>query len=42
MLVVSVRIEDTHEKALETATPGHDEFWKFLGPYGWSRGYMGA
>ena len=41
MLVVSVRIEDTHEKALETATPGHDEFWKFLGPYGWSRGYMG-
>ena len=22
-------------------SPGHDEFWKFLGPYGWSRGYMG-
>jgi alkanesulfonate monooxygenase SsuD/methylene tetrahydromethanopterin reductase-like flavin-dependent oxidoreductase (luciferase family) len=21
--------------------PGHDEFWKFLAPYGWSRGYMG-
>jgi alkanesulfonate monooxygenase SsuD/methylene tetrahydromethanopterin reductase-like flavin-dependent oxidoreductase (luciferase family) len=41
MLVISVRIEDTYEKALETATPGHDEFWKFLGPYGWSRGYMG-
>jgi alkanesulfonate monooxygenase SsuD/methylene tetrahydromethanopterin reductase-like flavin-dependent oxidoreductase (luciferase family) len=41
MLVVSVRIEDTHEKAWETARPGHDEFWKFLGPYGWSRGYMG-
>ena len=41
MLVVSVRIEDTMEKARETATPGHDEFWKFLGPYGWSRGYMG-
>jgi alkanesulfonate monooxygenase SsuD/methylene tetrahydromethanopterin reductase-like flavin-dependent oxidoreductase (luciferase family) len=41
MLVVAVRIEDTHEKAVETATPGHDEFWKFLGPYGWSRGYMG-
>jgi alkanesulfonate monooxygenase SsuD/methylene tetrahydromethanopterin reductase-like flavin-dependent oxidoreductase (luciferase family) len=19
----------------------HDEFWKFLGPYGWSRGYLG-
>ena len=29
-------------RPLETATPGHDEFWKFLGPYGWSRGYMGA
>jgi alkanesulfonate monooxygenase SsuD/methylene tetrahydromethanopterin reductase-like flavin-dependent oxidoreductase (luciferase family) len=42
MLVVSVRVEDTHEKALDTARPGHDEFWKFLGPYGWSRGYMGA
>ena len=26
---------------MRTATPGHDEFWKFLGPYGWSRGYMG-
>ena len=41
MLVVSVRIEDTYEKARETALAGHDEFWKFLGPYGWSRGYMG-
>jgi alkanesulfonate monooxygenase SsuD/methylene tetrahydromethanopterin reductase-like flavin-dependent oxidoreductase (luciferase family) len=41
MLVVSFRIEDTMEKARETARPGHDEFWKFLGPYGWSRGYMG-
>ena len=42
MLVVSVRIEDTHEAAVRTARNGHDEFWKFLGPYGWSRGYMGA
>ena len=41
MLVVSVRIEDTHERAMCTARNGHDEFWKFLGPYGWSRGYMG-
>ena len=41
MLVVAVRIEDSYEKARETALPGHDEFWKFLGPYGWSRGYMG-
>ena len=42
MLVVSLRIEDTHEEAMRTARNGHDEFWKFLGPYGWSRGYMGA
>ncbi len=41
MLVVAVRIEDTYEAAVRTARPGHDEFWKFLGPYGWSRGYMG-
>ncbi len=41
MLVVAVRIEDSYEQARATATDGHDEFWKFLGPYGWSRGYMG-
>lgn len=41
MLVLSVRIENSFERAVETALPGHDEFWKFLGPYGWSRGYMG-
>ncbi|MDO8363811.1 MAG: LLM class flavin-dependent oxidoreductase [Actinomycetota bacterium] len=41
MLVLSVRVEDTHEEAMRTARSGHDEFWKFLGPYGWSRGYMG-
>jgi alkanesulfonate monooxygenase SsuD/methylene tetrahydromethanopterin reductase-like flavin-dependent oxidoreductase (luciferase family) len=41
MLVVNVRIEDTMEDARRTAQAGHDEFWKFLGPYGWSRGYMG-
>ena len=41
MLVVSVRIEDTVEEARSSALAGHDEFWKFLGPYGWSRGYMG-
>ena len=26
----------------QRARMGHDEFWKFLGPYGWSKGYMGA
>ena len=41
MLVVNTRVADTHEAAIESARPGHDEFWKFLGPYGWSRAYMG-
>jgi alkanesulfonate monooxygenase SsuD/methylene tetrahydromethanopterin reductase-like flavin-dependent oxidoreductase (luciferase family) len=41
MLVLNVRIGDTHEAAWASARPGHDEFWKFLGPYGWSRGYLG-
>ena len=40
-VVLTVRIEDTHEEAWRNARNGHDEFWKFLGPYGWSRGYMG-
>ena len=42
MLVVAMRIEDTHEEAMRTTRNGHDEFWKFLGPYGWSRGYRAA
>ncbi len=41
MLVVSIRIEDSYEEAVRTSRDGHDEFWKFLGPYGWSRGYKG-
>lgn len=41
MLTLNVCIEDTHEQAWKKARPGHDEFWKFLAPYGWSRGYMG-
>ncbi len=40
MLTLTVRIEDTHEEALVSARPGHDEMWKFLGPYGWSKGYL--
>jgi alkanesulfonate monooxygenase SsuD/methylene tetrahydromethanopterin reductase-like flavin-dependent oxidoreductase (luciferase family) len=42
MLVLNTRVEDTHEAAWKLARPGHDEFWKFLAPYGWSRGYRGA
>ncbi len=41
MLVVNTCVEDTREEAIESVRNGHDEFWKFLGPYGWSRGYMG-
>ena len=40
-LVVNTCVEDTHEAAMESVRPGHDEYWKFLGPYGWSKGYMG-
>ena len=39
MLVLGYRIEDSHEAAVAAVRKGHDEFWKFLGPYGWSRGY---
>ncbi len=41
LLVVNTCIEDTREAAMASVRDGHDEFWKFLGPYGWSRGYMG-
>ena len=41
MLVLCTRVADTRERAVEELRPGHDEFWKFLGPYGWSKGYMG-
>jgi alkanesulfonate monooxygenase SsuD/methylene tetrahydromethanopterin reductase-like flavin-dependent oxidoreductase (luciferase family) len=37
--VINVVLADSHEQALELAKPGHDEFWKFLGPYGWSKAY---
>ncbi|MEZ5258396.1 MAG: LLM class flavin-dependent oxidoreductase [Ilumatobacteraceae bacterium] len=40
MLVLNVKIGDTHEDAIAAARPGHDEIWKFLGPYGWSKGYV--
>ncbi len=40
MLVLNIRIGNSFEEAMTSARPGHDEFWKFLGPYGWSRGYQ--
>jgi len=41
-LVLNTCIEDTREAAIASVRDGHDEYWKFLGPYGWSKGYMGA
>lgn len=40
-LVVTPWIGDSKEQAMQEVRDGHDEYWKFLGPYGWSRGYMG-
>ena len=37
--VLNIVLADTREQALELARPGHDEFWRFLGPYGWSKSY---
>jgi alkanesulfonate monooxygenase SsuD/methylene tetrahydromethanopterin reductase-like flavin-dependent oxidoreductase (luciferase family) len=37
--VLNIAIGDTHEQAMAMARPGHDEFWRFLGPYGWSKAY---
>jgi alkanesulfonate monooxygenase SsuD/methylene tetrahydromethanopterin reductase-like flavin-dependent oxidoreductase (luciferase family) len=42
IFVICTHVEDSYEEAVVALRPGHDEFWKFLGPYGWSRGYMGA
>jgi alkanesulfonate monooxygenase SsuD/methylene tetrahydromethanopterin reductase-like flavin-dependent oxidoreductase (luciferase family) len=41
MLVLNVAVADTREQAIAEVRDGHDEFWKFLGPYGWGRGYLG-
>ena len=42
MLVVNTCVADSREEAIASVRNGHDEYWKFLGPYGWSKGYMGA
>jgi alkanesulfonate monooxygenase SsuD/methylene tetrahydromethanopterin reductase-like flavin-dependent oxidoreductase (luciferase family) len=41
MLVLNVAVADTREAAMALVRPGHDEFWRFLAPYGWGRGYLG-
>jgi alkanesulfonate monooxygenase SsuD/methylene tetrahydromethanopterin reductase-like flavin-dependent oxidoreductase (luciferase family) len=37
--VLNIVIGDSHDHAMHLARPGHDEFWRFLGPYGWSKAY---
>jgi alkanesulfonate monooxygenase SsuD/methylene tetrahydromethanopterin reductase-like flavin-dependent oxidoreductase (luciferase family) len=41
MLVLNVAVGDSRERAMAEVRPGHDEFWRFLAPYGWGRGYLG-
>jgi alkanesulfonate monooxygenase SsuD/methylene tetrahydromethanopterin reductase-like flavin-dependent oxidoreductase (luciferase family) len=41
MLVLNVAIADTRQQARAGVRDGHDEFWRFLAPYGWGRGYNG-
>ena len=41
MLVLNVAVGDTREQAIAGVRAGHDEFWRFLAPYGWGRGYLG-
>jgi alkanesulfonate monooxygenase SsuD/methylene tetrahydromethanopterin reductase-like flavin-dependent oxidoreductase (luciferase family) len=40
MVVINVTIADTAEQARELARNGHDEYWRFLGPYGRQVNYL--
>ena len=40
MLVINVTIGDTTEHAMSIARNGHDEFWRFLAPYGRQVNYL--
>ena len=40
MVVINVTIGDTTEHARRIARDGHDEYWKFLGPYGRQVNYL--
>jgi alkanesulfonate monooxygenase SsuD/methylene tetrahydromethanopterin reductase-like flavin-dependent oxidoreductase (luciferase family) len=37
--VLNLVLANSRETAVDLARPGHDEFWRFLGPYGWSKAY---
>ena len=40
MLVLNVTLGDTTEHAMSIARNGHDEFWRFLAPYGRQVNYL--
>ncbi len=40
LLVTNVVLSDTEAAAMALARPGHDEFFRFLAPYGRSRSYV--
>jgi alkanesulfonate monooxygenase SsuD/methylene tetrahydromethanopterin reductase-like flavin-dependent oxidoreductase (luciferase family) len=42
MLVINVTIGDTTDHAMSIARNGHDEFWRFLAPYGRQVNYLDA
>lgn len=41
LLVLNVGLGDSRQAAIDGVRAGHDEFWRFLAPYGWGRGYNG-
>jgi alkanesulfonate monooxygenase SsuD/methylene tetrahydromethanopterin reductase-like flavin-dependent oxidoreductase (luciferase family) len=41
MVVINVRVADTHDEAVAAARAPFDEHWKFLAPYGRSKGFRG-
>ena len=41
LLVLNVAVGDSRQAAIDGVRAGHDEFWRFLAPYGWGRGYNG-
>jgi alkanesulfonate monooxygenase SsuD/methylene tetrahydromethanopterin reductase-like flavin-dependent oxidoreductase (luciferase family) len=41
LLVLNVAVGDSRQSAIDGVRAGHDEFWRFLAPYGWGRGYNG-
>ena len=41
MVVMNIRVGDSRDEAMAAARPGFDEHWKFLAPYGRTKGFRG-